>query len=66
MDKNKERAEWLLALDLQERKLLDGMKEICSDMGDNLKSFRQTELGEIKKEMGNLKKGMKEMTQKLI
>lgn len=64
MDKEKERAEWQLALDIQGEKTFGGMKEICSNMGDYLKSFMQTELGEIRRERGDLREGLQEMTQK--
>lgn len=37
---DKEKAEWQLAFDLQEKKLLEGIKDAC----DNLKSFMRTEL----------------------
>lgn len=31
IEKEKDRAEWQLALDLQEKKLLEGFKDACKD-----------------------------------
>lgn len=38
-EKDKEKAEWQLALDLQEKRLMEGMQDICKSMSDNLKKF---------------------------
>lgn len=61
----KEKAEWQLALDLQEKKLLEGMKEACNSMSDNLKSFLSTELNDIKREIGSIKKEMQDVNQRI-
>lgn len=44
----KEKAEWQLALDLQEKKILDGMKEACNSISENLKSFYTQNLKKLK------------------
>lgn len=48
-DKEWEKAEVHLTMELQEKRMLDGMKEICSSMKDDLKEFWHKELDEIKK-----------------
>lgn len=64
-DKDKDEAEWQLALDLQEKKLLDGIKEACSSISDNLKSFLHIELKEIKNDISEIKKDIQGVTQKI-
>lgn len=61
----KEEAEWQLALNLQEKKLLEGMKEVCNSMSDNLKSFLSVELNDIKREINSLKKEMQDANQRI-
>lgn len=62
VDKDKEKAEWQLALDLQEKKLLEGIKEACNAIIENMKSFLKVELNEIKNEIGDLKKEIQEVS----
>lgn len=64
-DKDKDKGEWQLALDLQEKKLLEGMKEACNSMSDNLKSFLRVELNDIKRKISDLKRDMQDVNQKI-
>lgn len=63
-DKEKEKAEWQLALDLQEKKLLDGIKDACNSISENLKTLH-AELNEIKMEINEFKKEVQEIKQKV-
>lgn len=61
-EKEQDKTEWQLTLDLQEKKiLLEGMKEACND----LKLFLKAELSEIKNEISGLKKVTQEANQKI-
>lgn len=62
-DKEKDKAEWQLVLDFQEKKLLEGVIEACNLMSDNLKYFLRVELNEIKK-INDIKKDLKDVTPK--
>lgn len=46
-DKDKDMAEWQLALDLQEKRLMEGMQDICNGMSENIKKFLRSELEDI-------------------
>lgn len=48
VEKEKENVEWQLASDIQEKKLLEGMQDICNKIGENLKKFLHSELDEIR------------------
>lgn len=65
VDKEKEKAEWQFVLDLQEKKLFEGMKEICDKMGEGLKSCLHKEMVEIRNEIGELKKGLQDVTSRI-
>lgn len=64
-EKEKELAGWKLALDVQEKRMLEGVQDICNKMGKNLKQFMQLEMDEIKKDLNTLKKDMQMTTQKI-
>lgn len=61
----KEKAEWQLALDLQEKKMMEGMQDICNKMSDKLKKIFHMKLEDIKKDLGDLRKDIQEVTQKI-
>lgn len=63
VDKEKEKAEWQLALYLQGKKLLDEIKEACNSISSNLKDFLHSELKEIKNEIADFRKDLKEVKQ---
>lgn len=62
-EKEREKAEWQLALDPQEKKLLEGMKEAFNTISDNLKTFLHAELNEIKSEINSFKQELQEVKQ---
>lgn len=39
VDKEKEKVEWQFALEMQEKRMFEGMKEMCSNMGDSIKNM---------------------------
>lgn len=43
-ESEKEKMEWQLTLELQETRMLDGMHEICTKMGDSVKALVQAEM----------------------
>lgn len=62
-EKEREKAEWQLALDLQEKKLLEGIKEACNSISDSLKDFLHPELKEIKTEINVFQQDLQEIKQ---
>lgn len=64
-EKEKEKAKWQLALDLQEKKLLDGIKDAFSSISNNLKSFLHLELKELKNEISDIRKDLQAVTHKI-
>lgn len=60
VEREKEKAEGL-----QEKRMLKGMREICNDMGDNLKEFWHSELENIKKKMQELKQEVLKSSQRI-
>lgn len=64
-NKDKDKVEWQLALDFQEKKLLEGMKDACSSMSENLKLCIRTELSEVKNEINEVKKELEDVTHKI-
>lgn len=45
--------------------MLDGLKEICNNMQEELKYFWRKELEDIKKEMGELRQEVQNSSQKI-
>lgn len=63
-DKEKEKAETQLSLELQEKRMLDGMKEICNNIKEELKEFWRREMGELRQEVRNSSPKIEKVEQK--
>lgn len=48
VEKEKEKTEWYPALEMQEKRMLEGMQEICIKMGDSIKESLHADLDGIK------------------